>query len=283
MVNIKKIIIKKQDATTNVILFLFNSFLVPKGITKISLKKLFELMKPFNKSETSIRMGLSRAVKAEILSNIKENDQVYYELIDNGAKSLEEWKEIKQIFWKKISMKKNLWNNYWCVVVMDLVNIKENKENMLEYLKNLGFVKLNKDTFIHPYDFSKDIQTKIDEYNLVGQVKVFISKLVSEHNVSDFVSSHWDINSVNQKYINFTFNYPPTLPIWNGISDAEKIIPFCHNFIGDFTELMKLDPVLPNEFVGANWEGDNVLRILDQFNRTVVPRAKDIVDKILNN
>ena len=276
-------VIKKQDATTSVILFLFSSFLVPKGITKISLKKLFLLMEPFKKSETSIRMGLSRAVKAGILNNIKEGDQVYYELIDNGAKNLEEWKKTKQIFWKKISMKKNAWNNYWCIVAIDLTNIKDNKENMLEHLKNLGFVKLNKDTFIHPYDFSKDIESKINEYGLSEKVKVFISKLVSQHNVSHFVNNYWDISSVNKKYLDFTFNYPPTLPIWNGNSEAEKVIPFCHNFINDFTEIMKMDPVLPSEFVGVNWEGENVLRILDQFNKTVVPRAKDIVDKILNN
>jgi len=276
-------IIKKQDATTSIILFLFNSFLVPKGMTKVSLKKIFELMEPFKKSETSIRMGLSRAVKAGILRNIKENDHVYYELIENGTRNLEEWKETKQIFWKKISMKKNSWNNHWCVVVLDTANIKDKKEEMLEHLKDLGFAKISRDTYIHPNDFSKDVESKIIEYGYEEQVKIFISKFVSQHNVPSFVNKHWDINAINKKYIDFTFNYPPTLSVWNGISEPEKVIPFCHNFINDFTEIMKIDPVLPSEFVGVNWEGDNVLRILDQFNKTVVPRAKEIVDKILNN
>ncbi|MGE5473771.1 MAG: PaaX family transcriptional regulator C-terminal domain-containing protein [Ignavibacteriales bacterium] len=283
MVTIKKVIIKKQEATTSVILFLFSSFLIPKGITKVSLKKIFELMEPFKKSETAIRMGLSRAVKAGILKNTKEDEQVYYELIDAGKKNLDEWKQTKQIFWKKISMKKNSWNNYWCVVVLDLSNIKENKDEMIDYLKELGFAKMSRDTYIHPYDFSKDIESKINEYGLGEQVKVFISKLVSEYNISHFVSSYWDVNAINKKYIEFGFSYPPTLSVWNMNSDADKIIPFCHNFISDFTEIMKMDPVLPGEFVGVNWEGENVLRILDQFNKTVVPRAKEIVDNILNN
>lgn len=283
MVNIKKVIIKKQDATTNVILFLFNSFLIPKGITKVSLKKIFELIKPFNKSETSIRMGLSRAVKAGILINSKEGEQVYYELIENGKRNLEEWKETKQIFWKKISMKKNSWNNHWCVIVVDLNNMSENKENILDYLKKLGFAKISKDTYIHPYDFSKDIETKITEYGLEDKVKIFVSKLVSEHNISKFVSNYWDVKAVNKRYIDFTFCYPPTLSIWNGTAEPEKLIPFCHSFINDFTEIMKNDPVLPGEFVGVNWEGENVLRVLDQFNKTIVPRAKDFVDKILQS
>lgn len=283
MITIKNVTIKKKEAVTSVILFLFSSFLLPKGITRVSLKKIFELMEPFKKSETAIRMGLSRAVKAGILKNIREDEQVYYELTDIGKQSLEEWKHVKQTFWKKISMKKNSWNNYWCVVVLDLSNIKRNKEDIIDYLKRFGFAKMSRDTYIHPYDFSKEIEYKINEYGLGEQVNVFISKLVSEYNISHFVNKHWDINSINKKYIDFMFNYPPTLPVWNMNSDTDKIIPFCHNFISDFTEIMKSDPVLPGEFVGVNWEGENVLRTLDQFNKTIVPRAKEIVDKILNN
>lgn len=274
--------VKKTDATSEVILFMFNSFLLPKGITSVSLKKIFELMKPFDKSESSIRMGLSRAVKAGVLKNVKKNEQVYYEFIESGDKTIKDWKEVKQRFWKKVEKKKGAWNNYWCMVTVDIHNKTEQKDELISTLKDYGFQKISKDTYIHPYDFSRDIELIAKKLNIEDNVKIFMSKLTSFHSPSKLVSELWNVDEIKKKYMDFSFTYPPNHSIWSLSTEEEKLIPYAQSFIHDFTEIMKIDPVLPNEFLGTNWEGDNVLRILDQFNRTVVPRAKEAVDKILS-
>lgn len=280
MVTIKKVIIRKTDATASIVLFIFDSFLLPKGISRISLRKLFDLLKPFEKSETSIRMGLSRAVKSGMLKNIKENEQVYYEIREAGLKTLEEWKEEKINYWRRISLKKNGWNNYWCMVSVTAPKETEGKDKLISYLKKSGFGKLNSDTYIHPLDMTKDIEAKIENQKLNDNVKVFLTKLTSSQNPAKLAFTTWDVDGLRRKYTEFSVKYPPTLGPWN-TGDNEKLIPFCHSFINDFTEIMKDDPVLPNEFLGLNWEGDNALRLLDHFNKIIVPRTKDVVEKIM--
>ncbi len=224
-------------------------------------------------------MGLSRAVKAGVLKNVREGDRVFYEIRENGLRSIEEWKELKQNFWKKISYRKSGWNGYWCLVIEDIQSNTDERTIFIEYIRKLGFGKLGRGCYIHPYDLSKDVESKAEELNVAKYVKVFISRLASFHNVYEVVREIWDIEDVKRKYMEFTIQYPPALSPWN--SGDDKLIAFCHNFIHDFTEIMKSDPVLPAEVLGPNWEGDNALRMLDQFNKTVVPRTKDYVERIM--
>ncbi len=279
MITISKIIIRKSDAISSVVFFLFSSFLLPRNITRISLKKLLYLMKSFDKNETAIRMGLSRAVKAGILKNIREGDRVFYEIQENGQKNIEEWKELKQSFWKKISLRKNGWNGYWCIVIEDIPGNMEERIRFVEYIKKLGFGRLGRGCYIHPYDLSKDVESAAEELNLTKYTKVFISRLASFYNIHDLVREIWDIEDVKRKYMEFTVQYPLALSPWNSMED--KLVAFCHNFIHEFTEIMKADPVLPTEMLGPNWEGDNALRLLDQFNKTIVPKTKDYVERIM--
>lgn len=281
MVIIKNIVIKKNDAMSSLILFLFSSFLLPKGITKISLKKIFEFIKPFNKTEPAIRMGLSRAVKSGILNNTKEGNKVYYEIKENGLKTLEEWKKIKLNFWERVSIKRNGWNNYWCIVISDIPGDIIEKKIFLDYLKSLGFEKLNKESFIHPYNLSKSIELKTEELKLNKYVNIFLSRLSTAKDASQLANTVWDIDSIKKEYSNFVSKYQNPLSSWNTFQE-EELISLCHNIIYDFTEIMKIDPVLPSQFMGINWEGENVVRMLDSFNKTVVPKTKEFVNKIIN-
>lgn len=237
-------------------------------------------MKPFNKSETAIRMGLSRAVKAGLVLNIKDNGKVYYEIKENGLKIIEELKAIMSIYWKKIGLRKNTWNNFWCLV--NLINIpKQLKRDVKEYLKGLGFGNLTQNCYIHPYDLSKEVEAKILELKADPYVKIFLAKLVSFSNPVQLAKNIWNFEELKKKYVDFINKYNQQLNPTN-ITNEEKLIVFCHNFIQDLIEIMKVDPVLPTEFLGPNWEGDNVLRIVDQFNKTVVPVAKQYLNKVFS-
>lgn len=237
-------------------------------------------MKPFDKSETAIRMGLSRAVKSGIVKNVREGRQVFYEITQSGIKYIEELKEARQLFWRKLSLKKNTWNNYWCMTVLEPnINTKE-RNDISVYLKKVGFGQLGRGCYIHPLDLSKEVHTKSEEIGLNDNVWVVMSKLTTNQSTSRLANRLWNIEALKKMYLDFSIKYPPTLGIWNPVHD-EKLISFCQEFINDFNIIMEMDPVLPNEFTGFNWEGENVLRMLDYFNKTVVPKTKELVDKII--
>ena len=239
-------------------------------------------MSPFEKNETTIRMGLSRAVKSNLLKNIHEGDKVFYEIREKGLESIAGIKEIIQVFSKKISMKRNGWNNYWCVVSVESdANVKE-RDEFLSYIKILGFAQLNRGTYIFPFDLTKELKSKIEELKIDEYVNVFESKLVSFQSAARLAKRLWKIDELKKKYFEFTIKYPPTTTLTN-IGESSKLILLCHNFIHDFNEIIQIDPVLPAEFLGPGWEGENALRIVDHFNKTFVPPTKELVERILNS
>ena len=280
MIVINKVIIKKSDATASIIFFLFSSFLLPKSIRRISLKKIFLLMKSFEKNEASIRMGLSRAVKAGILKNVRENNKVYYEITETGLKNIEDTRNIFHLYSRKISFKNNGWNNYWCTINIQSDCSNEKREEFSEYISKLGFAQINRGSFIYPFDLSKDVQLKIEELKIEDSVYVFLSRFSYYQNASKIINKLWNISEINKGYFEFITKYPPTITL-TSIGES-NLIPFCHSFTYDFNEIIKIDPVLPQEFLGTNWEGDKALRMVDYFNKTLVGPTKEYVNKILS-
>ncbi len=225
-------------------------------------------------------MGLSRAVKAGLVQNVREENKVYYEIKEAGLSRIEEWKDIKHNFWKKISLKKSGWNNYWCLVNAQIPASMEKRKILINLLKKLGFGQLSRDCFIHPFDLSRELESRIEDLNLEQYVNVFLAKICPYQNNTKLLNKLWDIEGLKKKYQEFSVKHSAALNAWDTAED-EKLITFCHSFIHDFTEIMKVDPVLPSEFLGANWEGESVLRLLDHFNRVIVPRAREVVGRII--
>ncbi len=58
-----KVILRKNDSATSLLLFVYNSYFNFYQKDTIKLSSLLEIMKAFGKSESATRMSLSRTVK----------------------------------------------------------------------------------------------------------------------------------------------------------------------------------------------------------------------------
>ncbi len=71
--------------------------------------------------------------------------------------------------------KPKVWDKLWRVVMFDIPEDKKNARDALaQRLKNLGFYKLQKSVFIHPYDCKNEINILLENF----EVKQFIRFLL---------------------------------------------------------------------------------------------------------
>ena len=148
-----KIILRKKDSVTSIVLFIFNVYGEYTGRYTIPLGNLIDYMLKFDKNETSVRMGLSRMVKAGILANKKVNEQIYYELTADGLENITIWNKGVSRFFGRYHKRNQGWNKKWYAVVFpDFDRSVKESQDLLDAFWEIGLRELNKNTWISPYE-----------------------------------------------------------------------------------------------------------------------------------
>ncbi|HYE11294.1 MAG TPA: hypothetical protein VEF53_14050, partial [Patescibacteria group bacterium] len=111
-----KLILRKNDSATSLLLFIYNNYFSKSQKDSLKLSSLLEIIKVFDKNETAIRMSLSRAVKAGILSKSRQGNEVIYSLTDVGRQSIDLWNEGVESFWKRFRLRNSSWDGKWYIV-----------------------------------------------------------------------------------------------------------------------------------------------------------------------
>jgi len=147
-----KVILRKNDSATSLLLFIYNNYWVHFNKDTIKLSSLLQLMMAFGKSETATRMALSRTVKAGILINKNDGSDVNYTLDTSGKEAINTWNEEMQQFWKRYTLRNKPWNKKWYFINLEFgEEDKENRSTILEKLRQNGFGILGTNTWISPY------------------------------------------------------------------------------------------------------------------------------------
>ena len=197
--------IKRKDSVTSILLFIFNVFLVERGITAIPLKKIFKLLEPFQKNETAIRMGLSREVESGLLINQRKDGEVYYYLTDIVTNGFKYWMKTMDFDQKKIQLQFQNWNGLWSFLLIgnDPEQSQDNLKDFFEVLKQLSFGSLNKNLWISPYNFNEQVFSQIHEQNLALKIYLFESRLTNNNSAADLALKIWPVTSLAKQYEKF--------------------------------------------------------------------------------
>jgi len=123
-----KIILRKKDSVTSIVLFIFNIYGEYTNQYSISLSNLIDFMQQFDKNETSTRMGLSRMVKAGVLENKRSDEQVFYHLTEYGLENINIWNEGISRFFSRYKKRNQGWDKSWYSVALLDFN-RSDKEN----------------------------------------------------------------------------------------------------------------------------------------------------------
>lgn len=109
------------------------------------------------------------------ISVIEENNQIYISLTKEGRKQAG-WLQINDLAIKKPKQ----WDTYWRVLIFDIPSKKRaTREALRGLLKNLGFCKLQKSVWVHPFDCRDEIGVLESFFNLSdGELRLIVAKSI---------------------------------------------------------------------------------------------------------
>lgn len=276
---------KKVDSVTGILLFLFNAFLMEQGITTVPLKKIFRLMEPFNKNETTIRMGLSRGVKKGLLVNYKQDGEVYYRITDEVIEGLKYWQTTLKRFQNRVREQLAEWDGRWSIVVIKLADDKDQDKIACfsDALSQMGYGKLSRSLWICPRERSETVSGLVGEYRLEKAVHIFTGQLVEKEKAAVIASDIWSISSLAEKYRSYLDRLVEAAKGIDIQSDIESCLPFLHAYGFEIFEIIQEDPQLPLSLLPPDWPGLKATKTFFELRTRIMTVAGDYVKGILNS
>jgi phenylacetic acid degradation operon negative regulatory protein len=271
-----KITLRKKDSVTSAVLFIFNLLGELKNEYSIKLSILLKILQYFNKSEASIRTGISRMVKADILSTIKVDNETIYKLNQEGLKNIELWNKGLDRFFSRFELRQKDWKNNWCLLTLIDFNRSE-YENVfiLEELKECGLREINHNMWITPYDIDNDLITLLKNQTI--KYLVFSGEFVTIDNLNNLLNTTFEINLLQEKYMTFIDKIRKNSNSMNEL-DQGYLLPILFELGWDFYDITIMDAMLPQEII-HQWVGDKAVHEMKLIRAELLSRIMDYFKK----
>lgn len=270
--------IKRADSVTSIFLFLFNVFLGQQGISELPVKKILRLLEPFGKSETSIRMGLSRGVRNGLLVNFKRQGEVYYGITSKAGESFKYWWQIMKRFQDRVDLQLLAWDGHWT-----LVNTRqESVDDLVAELKKLGFGSLNKTVCISPYNLTGRVWEIANNLSVTPKIYVFRSVLEKSQSSQAIIKEIWDPGQINRAYRTYIAGLDSAYHQISGDGLRGQGLPILHLYGMRLFELIQVDPQLPLQLLPTNWLGIEAFKRFNEIREHLLPGATQYVSEIIN-
>jgi DNA-binding transcriptional regulator PaaX len=159
-----------------------------ESIAKIILEKLVDGLiiwleafewpywKRYDYSDETIKRTIYRLKKEELLEIKKKGRNRIIKITKKGEKQVLKYKL------EKLQVKKpRVWDRKWRIVIFDIPEKKRIARDVLrEKLISLGFVKIQRSVFIHPYDCKKEIDFIKEVYEINPYVRFVIADFIED-------------------------------------------------------------------------------------------------------
>lgn len=278
-----QITIKRKDSVTSILLFLFNVFLVDRGITSLPIKKIFQLLEPFQKNETAIRMGLSREIQNGVLTNRREAGEVVYGLTQTALAGFKYWMKTMDHNQQKIRLQYREWDGWWRLLFFSKeAEIQSDSDNFYDLLKQFGFGSLNRNVWLSPYNYQEEIIRLARESKGAPQFHFFESRLTDENGRQDLVAEVWPIVKLNESYRQFLALIEERTQ--NSDYNAYRGgggLPVLHRIGLEFFEIVREDPHLPKEILPEDWLGFKAALVFKNLRDEILPKANQFISHVL--
>ncbi|MDO0824703.1 PaaX family transcriptional regulator [Desulfosporosinus nitroreducens] len=271
-----KVILRKNDSATSLLLFIYNNFLTHCNKDTIKISSLIQIMKVFGKSETATRMSLSRTVKSGILINKNDGSEVYYTLDSSGRDSINTWNEGMQQFWKRYALRNKPWNKKWYLVNLEFrEENKANRSTILEKLQQNGFGILSANTWICPYCQTDELQKILTEFNMNTGVVEMNGEMTINEDMISFVDKVFHLKELEKSYENFIKIFNKKLEETKELYQEEWFVegghslPLLHALGWEFLSIATDDATLPKTLYPA-WAGDEAAQLMLELRRILL-------------
>ena len=272
--------IRRKDSVTSIILFLFNVFLLPQGRESIALGRLLDLASVFGKSESAVRMALSRAVENDLLLKTAGDTGIVYSLTQRGKRHLDNWWETMRRYQQRAEMQKTEWNGQWYYISLFVPEEKsESREELLQLISSLGFGNLNRGLWISPYDFMSVVDEKANELGLGKHVLLVKGQFIGKHDVEQITKRVWNLDGLKEKYLELSSRLERVVSLDS--REPKYVLPLLHTLGMEIMSLMSVDPALPSELLQEDWPGGECLGMFLRLRDQLLPKAQAYVNSII--
>ena len=238
---------------------------------------LYYLLNPYEFSlgnqqyhTNSFYKAVARLEKHGLLKKRRKDEKIYLMLTEKGKKIVREHRKSRKY-------SRRSWDKKWRVVIFDVPEKRGRaREYLRNYLKVLGFGKVQRSIWITPYDFGR----LIDHFS----VKMKITECIYHMTVTQFrgwndvklVQTFWPIKTINSEYQNLIKIYSSRLNQLQkkksnpNISGAVIGKRFIDSLLWDYQSIAARDPHLPPQLLPPEWSQNNALefiqRVKNSFN-----------------
>ena len=279
------LILRKNDSSTSLLLFIYSNVMAKTSKDYIRLTSLLEIMKVFGKNETAIRMSLSRAMKAGVLINSKQNNEVYYTLTNEGKNAIELWNNIMIQYWKRYKLRNSDWDKSWHLIIINFMESKKNvKQEFLDRLEQYGFAQIKTNTWISPYHQNEDMYELINKYSFDKEVVEILGEMKIHKDMNIFLEEVYGIEKLKTKYSIFIDTYDRRLTEINKLYEDKDFInnglalPILQELGWNFFNIVSADCVLPKELL-PEWDGDKAAYIMKELREKLLKAVYEYLGK----
>jgi len=276
-----KLIIRKKDSVSSILMFIFNVFLLPSGQKSIGLSNVLKILGAIGKNETTTRMALSRAVQNGLLAKTKDCGEVSYHLTPLGKSAIDSWRLTIKNYQDRIRLQHQPWNGNWQIVTFSIPGTKQSeKGEFTDYLENLGFGILNKGVWISPYDYSQIVAAMAMKLGIRNHVHLFSACPETGQSVPAIVDCVWNIDKLKKRYARLSRTIEQALAGSESLTPRE-ILPLLHGLGLEFLEVIQDDPQLPLQILPGKWSGGDCAGKFMQLRERLLPRAKQFINSLI--
>ncbi|HOM43465.1 MAG TPA: PaaX family transcriptional regulator C-terminal domain-containing protein [Bacillota bacterium] len=280
-----KLILRKNDSATSLLLFIYNNYYSKTSKDDLKLSSLLAILKAFDKNETAIRMSLSRAVKSGFLINSKVAGEVVYTLSPMGKQAIKLWNQGVISYWKRYRLRRQPWDGKWHIINIEFSDDKKQRQEIIDKLEQYGFVLINANTWISPYYQKDEVDELIKEYNLEKRIVEIHGEIKLRREIDGFIESIYCLDGLGKKYGEFVSTYAEKLQQIKEVYkdsrfiDSGKALPLLHELGWHFFNIASDDAVLPMQ-LRSHWEGDEAADLMSELREMLMEASMKFFEKL---
>ena len=215
----------------------------------------------------SIYQAVTRLEKFGLLKKHWKEKKIYLQLTEKGKKAVRDHR-------KAGGHSRRIWDEKWRVVIFDIPEKRAQARRYLRnYLKSLGFGKVQRSIWITPYNFEK----LIDYFSLKMKISDCIYQMTVEHfrglTRIELAHTFWPIKTINSEYQEMIKLYSERLSQLQRNQDntdpSRSYLGrrFLSSLLWDYQSIATRDPHLPAQLLPPDWSQKKALDLIGRVQK----------------
>jgi DNA-binding transcriptional regulator PaaX len=276
--------IRNKDSVTGIVLFIFNLLQEYKHRSaKIEQGDLISYLEAFGKSESSIRMGLSRMSRSNVINRLKKGSEIYYTLDKEGEEYIDIWRRGLKYFKLKYQKRQNSnWNFDWDFYIFKGFRKTDSQNaDLVEIMNEIGYAEFESNVWISSYNMGFILDPILDDKGI--SYLNMNTEVNAKIDIADFLREVFKLQNLKEEYAELiSMIKVNNEQIKKNNLNTLELLPLLGYTGWKFYSIITRDPFLPLPLLD-DWIGDRAVMLFVDFRKSLFTEiTNDIFDKDYN-